>query len=183
MHNLKQIIIQAAAVVLGLWFGSPMASAQPTVSSATKFLEIKIKRNTMGDMTSQNAWSDVLAASNTVTMPPNTKILVVVRFNAVSRCYRDDGSNLGTCNVRVLLNGSEMLPNTQVTSHFDDVGITQGAMHTIERSRLVCTGPNDPPANIQVQQAVTHSPQTSFLIKNWHMTVEKYELPGQCNTD
>src|SRR5205814_482584 len=111
---------------------------------------VKFLSDTSVQTTSSTSFVNLPGAATSMTVPSNTKALIIVRFSAQSLCSGDAGT---WCSVRVLVGGVEADPAKGLIFHFDAADPQAGfgfaaASHAIEREAGPL-GPGTYPVTVQ----------------------------------
>jgi hypothetical protein len=132
--------------------------------------KITVVTETNAQITSSTSYVDLPGASVNVTVPAGKFQLVNVRFSAESYCF---GTSLtgNWCSVRVLADGTEMLPDSNFDFAFDASGAADDFWegHAMERTLVLGQGVH----TITAQWGVTNSGVT-FRLDDWTFAVTQY---------
>jgi hypothetical protein len=122
--------------------------------------------------TQSTSFADVPGAAVTITVPARQTQLVLARFTAESYCFWYNGDAYQFCSLRVLADGTEMLPNSGMDAAYDSNGQSDDAWegHSLERALILGAGMH----RIKLQAGVT-DPGLSFTVDDWIFTVTQYQ--------
>jgi hypothetical protein len=160
--------LTAAGVTTAMTAGIPGVTA----ISGKRIERVKIVRNMEPHGTSSTSWVDIPGASTTISVPPRTRAIILVRFSGASECFNQNVEGAG-CRVRVRVGQRVAPPFNGFTNDFDSTHFSTSATdfieaHAIERSRPVRPGTY----TVKMQWSVS-APSTSFTLYGWHLTVER----------
>jgi hypothetical protein len=169
------VIVGGGSVALSA--GALASSATLSSSSASTLTLVRVVRDANPAETTSTTFVDVPGAATTISVPSNTKALIVARFSASSTCFGPVAD--ASCFVRILIGNAEGKPSGVNLSTFDKetvlsptaVSSPQQA-HMIERSRGGLTPGS---YQVKVQMAVPNSGATLALV-NWNLTVERVRV-------
>lgn len=130
--------------------------AQTTVSAALGAQRVVVVREDAASTSSSTSFATL--ASAPVTIPAGQRGLLVARFSAESLC----SGSTGWCSVRILVDGTEMVPQSGTDFAFDSPGDTWES-HAVER---VWSGTAAGTHTVTVQQAVVAG-ATSLRLDDW----------------
>ncbi|MBK5229359.1 MAG: hypothetical protein JJE05_12745 [Actinobacteria bacterium] len=110
------------------------------------------------------AFTQLTGSSAALNLPPGN-IEIIATFSGESICT----GGAGWCSVRLMLNGTEMLPAVGNDYAFDSVAIDQYEGHSMQR---VFTGIL-PAGNAEITvQYMVIDPATSFFLDDWVLSVQ-----------
>ena len=165
MFSVKKIV--TAVVLVSLAVVVPAFGAVTHTGKAVA--KITVVTETNAQSTSSTSFVSLPGASASVTVPAGKFQLVNVRFSAESYCFSSTAE--GWCSVRILADGTEMLPDSGEDFAFDASGATDDLWegHAMERTLVLGQGTH----NISVQWVVT-DPSIFFRLDDWTMAVTQY---------
>ena len=120
--------------------------------------------------TSSTSFQPVTGA--TIDVPAGTTARLVARFSAESQC--NGGPSGNWCSVRILVDGTEMLPQSGLDFAFDSVGSSNGFYQSLSMDRtseVLSPGTH----TVTVQWAVTNG-STVFRLDDYQLTVEEWRV-------
>jgi len=164
MFSVKKVVTAVALASLAV---APAVAAVTHTGKAVA--KITVVTETNAQTTSSTSFVSLPGASANVTVPAGKFQLVNVRFSAESYCF--SSSTTGWCSVRILADGTEMLPNSGEDFAFDASGTADDFWegHAMERTLVLGQGTH----NISVQWVVT-DPRITFRLDDWTMAVTQH---------
>jgi hypothetical protein len=153
---------------------TPLSAA--TTLSATTLTAVKLVRETTATTTGSTTFVNVPGAVTTLTIPANSRAIILASFTAESACY----GGTGWCSVRILLNGVEMDPVVGTDFAFDSSDANSETSqswesHAVERSKLYTnTSTAAVTVTVQVQYMVTAAGMT-LRLDDWHLSVMQFK--------
>lgn len=167
MSHLRKSITAAALVAL---IAAVPAFAAVTHTAKGIFKTIVVTE-TNAQSTNSTSYVNLPGASATITVPAGKIHLVNVRFSAESYCFGSTSDAGNWCSVRILVDGTEMLPNSGFDFAFNANGNADDFWegHAMERTLVVGAGTH----TVTVQWANTSSNLT-FRLDDWTMLVTQY---------
>jgi hypothetical protein len=151
MRNIEKIIATLVLIALGL-----TAPALAAVTHTGKgVFKTTVVTETNAQSTTSNTFVNLPGATANITVPALKVHLVNVRFSAESYCFGGTGLVGNWCSIRILVDGTEMLPNSGGAFAFDANGAADDFWegHAMERTLVLGSGPH----TITAQWAVTNS--------------------------
>lgn len=167
MSNLRKSI--AAATLVALIAVVPAFAA--VTHTGKGVFKTTVVTETNAQSTSSTSYVNLPGASASITVPAGKIHLVNVRFSAESYCFGSTSDAGNWCTARVLVDGTEMLPNASSDYAFNANGTADDFWegHAMERTLVVGAGTH----TITVQWAVT-SANLFFRLDDWTMAVTQY---------
>ena len=164
MFNVKKI---ASSIALASLFAVPAFAAVTHTGKAVA--KITVVTETNAQSTSSTSFIALPGATATVTVPAGKFQLVNARFSAESYCFSSTAT--GWCSVRILADGTEMLPDSGEDFAFDASGNADDFWegHAMERTLVLGQGTH----TISVQWVVT-DPSIFFRLDDWTLAVTQY---------
>jgi hypothetical protein len=139
------------------------SSQSTTVTANMAARRITAVREDIASTTTSTTFVTLATAS--ITIPSGQSGLITAQFTGESLC---NGSG-GWCSVRLLIDGTEMVPQSNTDFAFDSPGTTNDwESHTVERT---WSGAAAGAHTISLQWAVI-SGATSFRVDDWVLDVE-----------
>ena len=152
-------------IVAGLLTMSAVAIAASNAFQSKGINNVRVKTETASFSTSSTSWVTLPGASLTMSVPNGKQKLFIAEFDAESYCQN------GTqwCSVRILINGTEMHPQSGTNFAFDSVDTDRWEAHAMSRT----FGPVGPGQyTFQVQARVSNA-ATVFGLDDWSFKVFK----------
>ncbi len=171
----------AAFVIVGSFVTAALAYRSDTVTGSGRSLtRVNALAGTLNGLTIQStSFSDIPGATTSVTVPTNTRALIVAHFSAESSCHYGQVSGINSpCYVRILIGNSAGNP-TGDNYVFDwdmNATNTQGFSFAPTRSlaRDAFRGPLSAGTySVRVQWRVSNS-GLLFRINRWTLIVERF---------
>lgn len=172
MKYTKSWYFAALAAIAVLGTAIPPAAAAPSTIETRGLIRTKLVREPATSTTSSTTFTNLHVT--TIEIPAAIEAGIIrARFTAESGC---SGNVDGSCSVRVLVNGVELLPAVSANYAFDSnnntaQGPTNLEGHAVERSSKLL------PAGIyEVRlQGRTSNAAITFSLDDWHLSLEVLE--------
>ncbi len=142
--------------------GRPAGAPPPTAATGGAVTAVKMVRQAGANGTSSTSFMPLPGASTNVTVPAGTKAYILARFTGESHC-----DVTLYCLVLITINGVEGQPASGSDLRFDTGGGQYRSL-SVERSRGKFN-----PGTYPVQVFFAISGTGSFVVDDWHLTVER----------
>lgn len=164
MISVKRIITAVAVASLAV-----VPAFAAVTHSGKAVAKTTVVTETNAQTTSSTSFVALPGATANITVPAGKFQLVNARFSAESYCFSSTAT--GWCSVRILADGTEMLPDSGIDFAFDASGNADDFWegHAMERTLVLGQGAH----TISVQWVVT-DPSIFFRLDDWTLAVTQY---------
>ncbi len=168
----------AAALVAAVALVSALATLAVAGRSLTQrtgslVLDVKIKSQSATKSTDSKQWKNVPGSRIEVEVPQGQFSILLARFSGTSDCPVNF-AGAANCHLRIMVGKKQMHPRG--VTIFDSTNAQSGddmqEAHAIERS----IGPLRPGSYVVRAQWRTESPSQPFILRGWHLTVERIRV-------